>query len=56
VPILFNFPNAGRLLTLLFVAFAAWLAGSAFSAADYSTLFAVGSRATLPRRRSRCPS
>jgi len=42
VPILFNFPNAGRLLTLLFVPFAAWLAGSAFSAADYSTLFAVG--------------
>ncbi len=42
VPILFNFPNAGRLLTLLFVPFAAWLAGSTFSAADYSTLFAVG--------------
>lgn len=42
IPILFNFPNAGRLLTLLFVPFAAWLAGSVFSAADYSTLFAVG--------------
>ncbi len=42
IPILFNFPNAGRLLTLLFVPFAAWLAGSAFSAADYATLFAVG--------------
>jgi Na+/H+-dicarboxylate symporter len=42
VPILFNFPNAGRLLTLLFVPFAAWLAGSALSAADYSSLFAVG--------------
>ncbi len=42
IPILFNFPNAGRLLTLLFVPFAAWLAGSTFSAVDYSTLFAVG--------------
>ncbi len=42
VPILFNFPNAGRLLTLLFVPFAAWLAGTTFSAADYSALFAVG--------------
>ncbi len=42
VPILFNFPNAGRLLTLLFIPFAAWLAGSTLSASDYSTLFAVG--------------
>jgi Na+/H+-dicarboxylate symporter len=42
VPILFNFPNAGRLLTLLFVPFAAWLAGSAFGPADYGALFAVG--------------
>ena len=42
IPIFFNFPNAGRLLTLLFVPFAAWLAGSAFGAADYATLFAVG--------------
>jgi Na+/H+-dicarboxylate symporter len=42
VPILFNFPNAGRLLTLLFVPFAAWLAGSALSASDYFNLFAVG--------------
>jgi Na+/H+-dicarboxylate symporter len=42
IPIFFNFPNAGRLLTLLFVPFAAWLAGSAFTAVDYTTLFAVG--------------
>jgi Na+/H+-dicarboxylate symporter len=42
VPILFNFPNAGRLLTLLFIPFAAWLAGNTLSASDYSTLFAVG--------------
>jgi Na+/H+-dicarboxylate symporter len=42
VPILFNFPNAGRLLTLLFVPFAAWLAGSSLSTSDYFSLFAVG--------------
>ena len=42
VPILFNFPNAGRLLTLLFVPFAAWLAGNTLSASDYASLFAVG--------------
>jgi len=42
VPILFNFPNAGRLLTLLFIPFAAWLAGNSLSVADYSSLFAVG--------------
>ena len=42
VPILFNFPNAGRLLTLLFIPFAAWLAGSTLSTSDYSSLFAVG--------------
>ena len=42
VPILFNFPNAGPLLTLLFVPFAAWQAGAALSATDYPALFAVG--------------
>lgn len=42
IPILFNFPNAGRLLTLLFIPFSAWLAGNALTAADYSSLFAVG--------------
>jgi len=42
IPILFNFPNAGRLLTLLFVPFAAWLAGNPLSAAGFSKLLAVG--------------
>jgi Na+/H+-dicarboxylate symporter/ABC-type amino acid transport substrate-binding protein len=42
IPVLFNFPNAGRLLTLLFVPFSAWLAGNTLSTADYSTLLAVG--------------
>ena len=42
IPILFTFPNAGRLLTLLFIPFSAWLAGASFSGADYSTLIAAG--------------
>jgi Na+/H+-dicarboxylate symporter len=42
VPILFNFPNAGRLLTLLFIPFAGWLAGSALTATDYWTLLVAG--------------
>ena len=42
VPILFNFPSAGKLLTLLFVPFAAWMAGTAFSAGNLASLFVVG--------------
>ena len=42
VPILFNFPNAGKLLTLLFVPFAAWLAGVPFTSGNYAALFAAG--------------
>jgi Na+/H+-dicarboxylate symporter/ABC-type amino acid transport substrate-binding protein len=42
VPVLFNFPNAGKLLTLLFIPFVAWLGGSPLSQADYPSLFAAG--------------
>ena len=42
IPILFNFPNAGRLMTLLFVPFAAWLAGGPLSALGMAKLAAVG--------------
>lgn len=42
VPILFNFPSAGKLLTLLFVPFAAWMAGTGFSLTNYVSLFLVG--------------
>ena len=42
IPILFNFPNAGRLLTLLFVPFAAWLAGSPFMPREFLALLGVG--------------
>jgi Na+/H+-dicarboxylate symporter/ABC-type amino acid transport substrate-binding protein len=42
VPIAFNFPTAGKLLTLLFVPFAAWLAGNTLEAAQYPGLLAAG--------------
>jgi Na+/H+-dicarboxylate symporter/ABC-type amino acid transport substrate-binding protein len=42
VPIAFNFPTAGKLLTLLFVPFAAWLAGNSLEAARYPGLMAAG--------------
>jgi Na+/H+-dicarboxylate symporter len=42
IPILFNFPNAGRLMTLLFIPFAAWIAGDALGLGQYPTLFVVG--------------
>lgn len=42
VPVAFTFPNPGRLLTLLFVPFAAWLGGEPLSGGAYATLFAAG--------------
>lgn len=42
VPILFNFPNAGKLLTLLFVPFAAWLSGESLPGSEYSQLLTAG--------------
>ncbi|WP_439135378.1 cation:dicarboxylate symporter family transporter [Pseudomaricurvus sp.] len=42
IPVMFNFPNAGKLLTLLFVPFAAWLSGAPMPFTDFPTLFAAG--------------
>lgn len=42
VPVMFNFPTAGKLMTLLFIPFAAWLSGSPLASYDYPTLFSVG--------------
>jgi Na+/H+-dicarboxylate symporter/ABC-type amino acid transport substrate-binding protein len=42
VPIAFVVPNAGKLLTLMFVPFAAWLAGDPLEVHSYLTLFAAG--------------
>ena len=42
IPIAFNFPTAGKLLTLLFVPFAAWLAGGPLDLAAYPRLLVSG--------------
>jgi len=42
IPVMFNFPNAGKLLTLLFVPYAAWVSGRELSTLDYSSLVALG--------------
>lgn len=42
VPVMFNFPNAGKLLTLMFIPFATWLSGGDFAAEEYGQLFTAG--------------
>ena len=42
VPIAFNAPTAGKLLTLLFVPFAAWLSGRPLAVAEYPGLMLAG--------------
>ncbi len=42
IPLMFNFPNAGKLLTLLFVPFAAWFSGAPLAGTDFAQLFTVG--------------
>jgi Na+/H+-dicarboxylate symporter len=42
VPLAFTFPNAGKLLTLLFVPYGAWLMGSPLEPARYGALFGAG--------------
>jgi len=42
IPVMFNFPNAGKLLTLLFVPFAAWLSGAAMTGSEYPSLLGAG--------------
>ncbi len=41
-PASFNFPNMGKLLTLCFIPFAAWFAGSPLAAGKYVSLLTVG--------------
>jgi len=42
VPLGYSFPNGGRLLTLLFIPFAAWFAGHSLDPSDYPMLLTVG--------------
>ena len=42
VPVSFNFPHAGKLLSLSFVPFAAWFSDAALTLRDYPQLFGAG--------------
>ena len=42
IPVTYNFPTVGKLLTLLFIPFTAWMAGSALETTDYPRLFVIG--------------
>ena len=55
VPLAFTFPNAGRLLTLLFVPYAAWLSGDPLGAASYGSLFAAAVFAYFAKAQAALP-
>jgi hypothetical protein len=38
----FNFPGIGKLMTLLFIPFTAWMSGSALELFQYPRLFFIG--------------
>jgi Na+/H+-dicarboxylate symporter len=42
IPVMFNFPNAGKLLSLMFIPFAAWLAGAPLAGGDFGSLLSAG--------------
>lgn len=42
IPVTFNFPNAGRLLALLFIPFAAWMSGTPLELSQYPEFLATG--------------
>ena len=42
IPVTFNFPNAGRLLALIFVPFAAWMSGSPLEFSQYPEFLTTG--------------
>ena len=42
IPVTYNFPNIGKLLSLLFIPFTAWLAGSPLEPGQYPDLLATG--------------
>ncbi|MHC5051534.1 MAG: cation:dicarboxylate symporter family transporter, partial [Planctomycetota bacterium] len=42
VPLAYPFPNAGKILAILFIPFAAWFVGQPLSLADFPTLLVVG--------------
>jgi len=42
IPVTFNFPNSGRLLSLLFIPFAAWMSGSELELSQYPEFLITG--------------
>lgn len=42
IPVTFNFPNTGKLLSLLFIPFAAWLAGTPMEPGSYPSFLLAG--------------
>jgi Na+/H+-dicarboxylate symporter len=42
VPVAFNFPNAGKLLSLLFIPFAAWMSGNVLDPSSYPGFLSAG--------------
>ena len=48
-PLIYPIPNLGKLLSLIFVPFAAWFVGSSLELADYPALLALGSIAYFGR-------
>ncbi|WP_198265254.1 cation:dicarboxylate symporter family transporter [sulfur-oxidizing endosymbiont of Gigantopelta aegis] len=42
IPVTFNFPNAGRLLALIFVPFAAWMSGAPLELSQYPEFLSTG--------------
>lgn len=42
IPVMFNFPNMGKLIALLFVLFGAWYTGNTVPISDYPSFSAIG--------------
>ena len=42
IPVMFNFPNAGKLMSILFIPFAAWFMGTPLELSQYPMLLSVG--------------
>ena len=42
IPVTFNFPSIGKLMTLMFIPFTAWMGGNALELFDYPHLFLIG--------------
>jgi Na+/H+-dicarboxylate symporter/ABC-type amino acid transport substrate-binding protein len=42
IPVTFNFPSIGKLMTLLFIPFTAWMSGSSLELFQYPRLFLIG--------------